>query len=43
MKDGEPVILPVDNVNTGVSMKDTILSAGLHQFLQIKHNLCLTF
>ncbi|WP_341757414.1 hypothetical protein [Candidatus Tisiphia endosymbiont of Ditula angustiorana] len=42
-KDGENIITPVDNQNTGVSMKNTILSNGLHQFLQIKHNLCLTY
>jgi preprotein translocase subunit SecA len=42
-KDGESVIIPVDNQNTGVSMHNTILSSGLHQFLQLKHNLCLTF
>ena len=42
-KNGERIIVPVDNQNTGVSMKNTILSNGLHQFLQIKHNLCLTY
>ena len=42
-KDGEDVIIPVDNTNTGVSMKNTILSNAMHQFLQIKENLCLTF
>lgn len=42
-RDGENIIIPVDNQNTGVSMKNTILSNGLHQFLQIKHNLCLTY
>ena len=42
-KEGEYIIIPVDNQNTGVSMKNTILSNGLHQFLQIKHNLCLTY
>ncbi|KAL1489919.1 hypothetical protein ABEB36_013845 [Hypothenemus hampei] len=42
-KDRENIITPVDNQNTGVSMKNTILSNGLHQFLQIKHNLCLTY
>ncbi|CAG2162404.1 unnamed protein product [Oppiella nova] len=42
-QDGENIIIPVDNQNTGVSMQNTILSNGLHQFLQIKHNLCLTY
>lgn len=40
---GEKIITPVDNQNTGVSMQNTILSNGLHQFLQLKHNLCLTY
>lgn len=40
---GERVIVPVDNENTGVSMENTILSNGLHQFLQLKHGLHLTY
>jgi len=36
-------IYSVDNANTGVSMYNTILSNGVHQFLQIKHNLALSF
>lgn len=41
-KDGEEVVIPVDYANTGVSLKNTIWSHGLHQFLQLKHNLRLT-
>ena len=38
VKEGmEKEIIPVDHHNTGVSMKNTILSNGIHQFLQIKH------
>ncbi|KAJ3651894.1 hypothetical protein Zmor_017898 [Zophobas morio] len=40
---GERVITPVDYLNTGVTMKNTIWSNGLHQFVQLKHNLYLTF
>jgi hypothetical protein len=39
----EEIIVPVDNVSTGVTMKNTILSNGLHHFLEIKHNLALNF
>ena len=38
----EQVIVPVDYANTGVTMQNTIWSNGLHQFLQLKHNLRLT-
>lgn len=40
--EGEVVIVPVDYQNTGVTMKNTIWSNGLHQFVQLKHNLQLT-
>jgi preprotein translocase subunit SecA len=40
---GERVITPVDYLNTGVTLKNTIWSNGLHQFVQLKHNLFLTF
>ncbi|XP_044261236.1 uncharacterized protein LOC123009175 [Tribolium madens] len=35
-------ITPVDNLNTGVTLKNTVWSNGLQQFLQLKHNLHLT-
>lgn len=41
-KDGERVIVPVDYLNTGVSLNNTVWPNGLHQFLQLKHNLALT-
>ncbi len=41
-KDGEDFIVPVDYANTGITMKNTIWSNGLHQFVQLKHNLQLT-
>lgn len=41
-KDGEKVIQPVDYANTGITLKNTIWQYGLHQFLQLKHNLHLT-
>ena len=31
----ERCVVPVDFANTGVSMKNTIYSGGLHQFLQV--------
>jgi hypothetical protein len=40
---GERVVSPVDYLNTGVTLKNTVWSNGLHQFVQLKHNLCLTF
>jgi preprotein translocase subunit SecA len=40
---GERVVAPVDYLNTGVTLKNTIWSNGLHQFIQLKHNLYLTF
>ncbi|KAJ3645482.1 hypothetical protein Zmor_023132 [Zophobas morio] len=39
----EKFVAPVDYLNTGVTMKNTIWSNGLHQFVQLKHNLYLTF
>jgi preprotein translocase subunit SecA len=36
-------VVPIDNHNTGVTLTNTILSYGIHQFLQLKHNLALTF
>jgi len=41
-QDGEDRIIPVDYENTGVTLKNTIWSNGLHQFVQLKHNLQLT-
>mgnify|MGYP002623761575 CR=1 FL=1 len=35
-------IVPVDQDNTGVIQKSVTLSFGLHQFLQMKHNLPVT-
>lgn len=35
------VIAPIDHTNTGIVQNNTIWEDGLHQFLQIKHNLCL--
>ena len=35
-------IVPVDQDNTGVIQKKVTLSHGLHQFLQLKHNLPVT-
>lgn len=40
--DNEEIIAPVDNLNTGITLKNTVWSKGLHQFLQLKHNLQLT-
>ncbi|XP_044732130.1 uncharacterized protein LOC123295001 [Chrysoperla carnea] len=37
--DYEQIIVPVDYTNTGVTLKNTMWSHGLHQFLQLKHNL----
>ncbi|XP_014226177.1 uncharacterized protein LOC106651975 [Trichogramma pretiosum] len=39
---GELAIIPVDYSNTGVTLKNTVWSYGLHQFIQIKHNLRVT-
>lgn len=41
-KNGALCIQPVDHVNTGVTMTNTVWQYGLHQFLQLKHNLRLT-
>ncbi|CAH2001951.1 unnamed protein product [Acanthoscelides obtectus] len=40
--DGERVVQPVDYSNTGITMKNMMWQYGLHQFLQLKHNLHLT-
>lgn len=40
---GAPKITPIDNYNTGVTLTNTILSYGVHQFLQLKHNLHLSY
>jgi hypothetical protein len=40
---GERVVAPVDYLNTGVTLQNTIWSNGLHQFVELKHNLYLTF
>jgi hypothetical protein len=39
---GEDFIIPIDYENTGVTMRNTIWSDGLHQFVQLKHNLQIT-
>ncbi|XP_014208587.2 uncharacterized protein LOC106639465 [Copidosoma floridanum] len=39
---GELSIVPVDYSNTGVTLKNTVWSYGLHQFVQIKHNVRIT-
>ena len=41
-KNGEKIITPVDYTNTGVNLNNTVWPYGLHQFLQLKHNLHLT-
>ncbi|UCM86432.1 MAG: hypothetical protein LF885_07150 (plasmid) [Rickettsia endosymbiont of Culicoides impunctatus] len=41
-KNGEGIITPVDYMNTGVNLNNTVWPYGLHQFLQLKHNLHLT-
>lgn len=41
-REGEKAIIPVDYLNTGISLKNTVWSNGLHQFLQLKHNLEVT-
>lgn len=38
----ELTIQPIDNLNTGTTLKNTVWQHGLHQFLQLKHNLHLT-
>ncbi|XP_055522380.1 protein translocase subunit SecA-like [Wyeomyia smithii] len=38
---GELLIQPVDYANTGITLKNTNWQYGLHQFLQLKHNLHL--
>jgi hypothetical protein len=40
--EGEDFIIPIDYENTGVTMRNTIWSDGLHQFVQLKHNLQIT-
>lgn len=39
---GKKVVAPVDYVNTGVVQEKTSWMNGLHQFLQIKHNLAMS-
>lgn len=41
-EDEERLVVLMDNSSTGATMVNTILSQGLHQFLQLKHNLRLT-
>ncbi|CAG2162405.1 unnamed protein product [Oppiella nova] len=41
-KNGEGTIIPLDYLNTGVNLNNTVWPYGLHQFLQLKHNLHLT-
>lgn len=41
-KDGRRNIVPVDYAKTGSLQQNMVLSDGLHQFLQIKHDLRLT-
>uniref|UniRef100_A0A915EEL5 Preprotein translocase subunit SecA n=1 Tax=Ditylenchus dipsaci TaxID=166011 RepID=A0A915EEL5_9BILA len=41
-KKGQTIIAIVDYINTGIVEKQTVWQNGLHQFLQIKHNLRLT-
>lgn len=41
-ENGEDAVVPVDYSNTGVTLKNTVWSYGLHQFVQIKHNLRIT-
>jgi len=38
----EYLVVPVDYSNTGITMRNTIWSDALHQFVQLKHNLHLT-
>lgn len=38
----ETKIVPVDYLNTGVTLQNTQWGSGLHQFLQLKHNTLLT-
>ncbi|RZC39999.1 SecA DEAD domain containing protein, partial [Asbolus verrucosus] len=39
----ENTVVPIDYLNTGISMKNMIWSDGLTQFIQLKHHLTLTF
>lgn len=41
-KQSEKIIAPIDRDNTGIIQNGTTWSDGLHQFLQIKHKLCVT-
>jgi preprotein translocase subunit SecA len=40
--DGKKVIAPIDYASTGVIQERTHWSNGLHQYLQVKHNLAMT-
>ncbi|KAJ3660162.1 hypothetical protein Zmor_004630 [Zophobas morio] len=42
-ENGGKKVVPIDYQNTGVTMTKTIWSKGLHQFVQIKHNIELTY
>lgn len=42
-QENEKIIVPVDYQNTGVSLINTLFSKGVHQFLQLKENLTLTY
>jgi len=41
-EEDEYFVIPVDYSNTGITMRNTIWSDALHQFIQLKHNLHLT-
>jgi hypothetical protein len=41
-EEDEHFVIPVDYSNTGITMRNTIWSDALHQFIQLKHNLHLT-
>jgi preprotein translocase subunit SecA len=41
-KDGEMRVTPVDYLNTGVTLNNTVWCDGLHQFVELKHNLRLS-
>ncbi len=43
IKNNEKHIVLIDYLNTGTSMHNTVLSQGLHQFLQLQNNLALSY
>lgn len=43
IKNNEKHIVLIDHLNTGTSMHNTVLSQGLHQFLQLQNNLALSY